>query len=462
MTKEEVLEKLLATLKEKVSLMSFNTMLKDLNIYSYKDNEIVLTINSDNELLLQTIEKNYKSTIEEILNDITNDTCIVKYEQYNKLKKEENIVKTITKIEKNSNINLEEDLNNYSYSSNFNELYTFDNFVVGESNELAYKTALAVAQNPGTLFNPYFLYAKSGLGKTHLMHAIGNHIVKNHPEMKVLYTTSDNFRNDYAGIANSKGNSIDGFTKFKNKYRNIDVLIIDDIQYLTNAQKTQEEFFHTFNELHSKGKQIIISSDSSPDDLKILEERLRSRFNWGLPVDIYPPDFDLRCRIIKDKIKHSAISSKITDEAIEFIANNFEGDVRKIESAINRLVAFTAMDVPDIIDLEFTNEALKDIVGKYNPYNTNDVVTIQKAVADYYGITVEMLKGKKRSANIAYPRMVAMYLCRMLTDQSFPRIGLEFGGRDHSTVIHAVDKIEDDLKTNHELKNIINEIKGKL
>ena len=216
----------------------------------------------------------------------------------------------------------------------------------------------------------------------------------------------------------------------------MDVLIIDDIQYLVGAEKTQEEFFHTFNDLHGRNKQIIISSDRSPEDLKILEERLRSRFAWGLPVDIYPPDFDLRCRIIRDKIKHLTIADKMTDEAIEFIANNCYTDVRSLEGAINRLVAYTAMCVPEKIDLEFTNESLKDYLT-VNIFMMNDIISIQKAVADYYKLSVEVLKGKKRSANIAYPRMVAMYLCRILTDQSFPRIGLEFGGRDHSTVIHA-------------------------
>ena len=214
--------------------------------------------------------------------------------------------------------------------------------------------------------------------------------------------------------------------------------------------------------MHGRNKQIIISSDRSPEDLKLLEERLRSRFAWGLPVDIYPPDFDLRCRIIKDKIKHlTTIADKMTDEAVEFIANNCDTDVRSLEGAINRLVAYTAMIVPDKIDLEFTTDALKDYITK-NIYIMNDIASIQKAVADYYKITVEVLKGKRRSANIAYPRMLAMYLCRMFTDESFPRIGLEFGGRDHSTVIHAVDKIEEDLKTNSQLKEIINEIKSKI
>ena len=454
MSDNEIWKKFLEIIKKNLNPISFTTWFEDTKLYKIDDETITLEVPM--ALHKKMILTNYNDLVSDTFTEITGVErkieCLLRDEIDSKVDK---LVNNISE----DIVDNDEVIDNFE--SNLKPNLTFDNFVVGDSNKFARTAALAVADNPGSTYNPLFIYGKSGLGKTHLMHAIGNYIVQNNPDMKVLYTTSDNFRKDYANISNN-GNSLKDFDNFKSKYRNVDVLIIDDIQYLTNAQKTQEEFFHTFNELHNKGKQIIISSDSSPDDLKVLEERLRSRFNWGLPVDIYPPEFDLRCRIIKDKIKHSAISSKITDEAIEFIANNFEGDVRKIESAINRLVAFTAMSVPDIIDLEFTNEALKDIVGKYNPYNTNDVVSIQKAVADYYGITVEMLKGKKRSNNIAYPRMVAMYLCRMLTDQSFPRIGLEFGGRDHSTVIHGVDKIEDDLKSNKELKNILDEIKKKL
>ena len=352
---------------------------------------------------------------------------------------------------------------NSNFESNLIPNYTFDNFVVGDTNKFAKTSALAVAENPGTQWNPLFIYGKSGLGKTHLMHAIGNFITENHPEYKVLYTGSDDFKKDFTGSISDKGNSINDAKEFKEKYRNIDVLIIDDIQFLVGADKTQEEFFHTFNDLHRRNKQIIISSDRSPDDLQLLQERLRSRFAWVLPVDIYPPDFELRCRIIRDKMKYLNISNKVSDDAIEFIANNFDTDVRSLEGAINRIVAYTAMYPPDKdeINLAFVAEALKDYVTK-NIYNMNDIVSIQKAVADYYKITVEVLKGKKRSTNIVYPRMVAMYLCRMLTEESFPRIGLEFGGRDHSTVIHACDKIEEDLKDNNQLKEIINEIKSKL
>ena len=371
-------------------------------------------------------------------------------------------------INKDEQLNLNvvdklEDINKLEhFDTNLNKNLRFDNFVVGDSNKFAYTASKAVAERPGLEFNPLFIYGRSGLGKTHLMHAIGNEILEKNADYKVLYITSDNFRKDYFNLVSSS-NVVSSSDDFQKKYKNIDVLIIDDIQYLVGAEKTQDEFFHIFNELHDNQKQIIISSDRSPDDLQKLEERLRSRFSMGLPVDIYPPDFELRCRIIKEKIQYLTIKDKMTDEAIEYISNNFDTDVRALEGAINRIVVYTAISnpVPEIIDLRFTNEALKDYVNK-NPYNRNDIANIQKAVADYYKLTVEVLKGKKRSANIAYPRMVAMYLSRKLTDESFPKIGMEFGGRDHSTVIHACDKIEEDLKIDSELKDIINSIRSKL
>ena len=443
-------------MKKDLHPVSFSTWFGDTKLYEITDKKIILQVPMS--LHKRMLLSNYYNIISDAFAKVTGVEreldCLLEEEIP---KKTEVIVEKV--VDNQPVINKEEFLN---HDSNLNKSLNFDNFVVGDTNKFARTAAFAVAENPGVQYNPLFIYGKSGLGKTHLMQAIGNYIEDNDPSLKVLYTTSDDFRKDYTGIANTDNNSLNYAEEFKNKYRNIDVLIIDDIQYLVGAEKTQEEFFHTFNDLHGRNKQIIISSDRSPEDLKLLEERLRSRFAWGLPVDIYPPDFDLRCRIIKDKIKHlTTIADKMTDEAVEFIANNCDTDVRSLEGAINRLVAYTAMIVPDKIDLEFTTDALKDYITK-NIYIMNDIASIQKAVADYYKITVEVLKGKRRSANIAYPRMLAMYLCRMFTDESFPRIGLEFGGRDHSTVIHAVDKIEEDLKTNTQLKEIINEIKSKI
>lgn len=454
MNNDDIWLQFLDIIKKDLNPVSFDTWFRETKIYNISNEKITLQVPMS--LHKKMLLSNYYDLIYDSFAKVTGierdiDCVLIDEIKEKKVKKEKNNQQSVDNSQ----------LIHKEFDNNLNKSLRFDNFVVGDTNKFARTAAFAVAQNPGLQYNPLFIYGKSGLGKTHLMHAIGNYIVENNPNLKVLYTTSDDFRKDYTGIANLPANSLDYANEFKEKYRNIDVLIIDDIQYLVGAEKTQEEFFHTFNELHGKNKQIIISSDRSPEDLKLLEERLRSRFAWGLPVDIYPPDFDLRCRIIKDKIRHLTLADKMTDEAIEFIANNCDTDVRSLEGAINRLVAYTAMCVPEKIDLEFTNEALKDFITK-NIYILNDITNIQKAVADYYKLTVEMLKGKKRSANIAYPRMVAMYLCRMLTDQSFPRIGLEFGGRDHSTVIHACDKIEEELKTDQELKDAVNEIKAKL
>lgn len=346
-----------------------------------------------------------------------------------------------------------------AWNTNLNPKFTFDNYVVGNSNRLAFVAARAVAEAPGTIHNPLFIYGRSGIGKTHLMQAIGNYI-KDHSKLKVLYTTSNEFRDEFTGIATSN-NKMGYANDFKDKYRSVDVLIIDDIQFLVEAEKTQQEFFHTFNALHQANKQIIISSDKSPDDLKKIEERLRSRFMWGLPVDIYPPDFNLRCDIIRSKIKNTSIENKLNEDVIEYIANSCVNDVRHIEGTINRLLAYTAMMVPDRITLDFANEALNDYVNT-NIFINNSIGSIQNAVAEYFKISVDDLKSKRRTNTVVKPRHIAMYLCRVETDENLQKIGLEFGGRDHSTVSTAIDKIKEELETNPNLNNILKEIKMKL
>lgn len=431
---------------------SFHVWFKDLLLLNIDDYQHKIRIQVQMEIQKKVLGDNYYNLIEDTLFKLTG----INYEIEFLLEEETSVVEVLQKEILQDEIEILEE----PWKTNLIPELNFDNYVVGDSNRLAKVAGMAVAESPGKIHNPLFIYGKSGLGKTHLMHAIGNYIVE-HSKKKVLYTTSDMFMNDYTGIANVENNTLEYANQFKNKYRNVDVLIIDDIQYLVGAEKTQQEFFHTFNALHQANKQIIISSDRSPDDLKILEERLRSRFMWGLPVDIYPPDFELRCKIIKQKIKNTSIANKVDDTVIEFIANSCQNDIRFLEGAINRLMAYTAMIVPNQIDLEFANEALKDFINK-NIYSENSIEGIQQAVANYYNITVSDLKGKKKSANIAYPRQVGMYLCRMLTEETFPRIGLEFGGRDHSTVIHACDKIERDLKTNPNLENTLKEIKNKV
>ena len=345
------------------------------------------------------------------------------------------------------------------WNTNLNPKFTFDNYVVGNSNRLAFVAARAVAEAPGTIHNPLFIYGRSGIGKTHLMQAIGNYI-KDHSKLKVLYTTSNEFRDEFTGIATSN-NKIGYANDFKNKYRNVDVLIIDDIQFLVEAEKTQQEFFHTFNALHQANKQIIISSDKSPDDLKKIEERLRSRFMWGLPVDIYLPDFNLRCDIIRSKVKNTSIEDKLNEDVIEYIANSCVNDVRHIEGTINRLLAYTAMMVPEKITLDFANEALNDYVNT-NIFINNSISSIQSAVAEYFKISVDDLKSKRRTNTVVRPRHIAMYLCRVETDENLQKIGLEFGGRDHSTVSTAIDKIKEELEINPNLNNMLKEIKMKL
>lgn len=447
---DELWNTFLENIKNEINSASFNAWFNDLKLIKIEQDSI--TIQVPMEIHKKILGDNYYSLIEETLFKLSGINYDIKFILEDELQEE------VISYPEEKTVGE----NNEVWESNLNPALNFDNFIVGDTNRLAKVAGMAVAEQPGTIHNPLFIYGKSGLGKTHLMHAIGNFIANN-SNKKVLYTTSDMFMNDYIGVANmEKGQSaIDHSNSFKNKYRNVDVLIIDDIQYLVGAEKTQQEFFHTFNELHRANKQIIISSDRSPDDLKKLEERLRSRFMWGLPVDIYPPDFDLRCRIIKQKIKGTSIAEKIDENVIEFIANSCPNDIRFLEGTLNRLMAYTAMVVPEKIDLEFANEALKDFID-VNIYSEISIPSIQNAVANFYNITVDDLKGKKRSNNIAYPRQIGMYLSRIMTDETFPRIGLEFGGRDHSTVIYACDRIAEDIKNNKKLEMEINEIKNKI
>ncbi len=345
--------------------------------------------------------------------------------------------------------------------ANLNENYNFDNFIVGNSNRFAFTASMAVAEKPGKAYNPLFLYGKSGLGKTHLMHSIGNYILK-HTNLRVLYISSDKFVNDFINaVRNNDKNNFKKIDNFKAKYRNIDVLMIDDIQFLGNATKGQEEFFHTFNELYNENKQIIIASDRSVDDLKMLENRLLTRFNWGLTANITPPDFELRMNILERKIAHQESAKDVPKEVIEYIANNFASDIRQLEGAITRVFAYALMMNKGIVDLDTAVDALKDQLTDRSVYK-NDVHRIQTVVCDYFKITLEDIKGKKRSQNINYPRQVAIYLCRTLANESFPKIGTYFGGRDHSTIMSSYQKIQKELLVNEQLKIVIKELKQQL
>lgn len=434
-------------INSKLQNISFNIWFKDSELIEIKENTLVIKVNSD--YVRQHITTYYDDLIEEaILNSSTSNYT---YE-----------IVTPDEVEQNEPVVIEEKMEIPKYKDNnsyLNESYTFDNFVIGETNRLAATVGLSVAEQPGKLYNPLFIYGKSGLGKTHLMHAIGNYI-KNNSDKTVLYVTSETFISDFTRLYKKDEERVELEEHFKDKYRNVDVLLIDDIQFLGGATKTQDEFFNTFNFLHEGKKQIIISSDRSPDDLKLLEDRLKTRFTWGLTVNITPPDYELRLKIIKNKITGHEVSRLIRPEVLEYIANNCESDVRHLEGAINRLYAVTAMYSPKEINLEFAQDALRDYIGN-SLYITNNIAKIQKAVAEYFDLTVDNLKSKKRTANIKNARQIAMYICKMTTEETIERIGLEFN-RDHATVIHACNRIDEEYKNSDNLRNQIKEIKNKI
>lgn len=453
MDEKDIWTSVLSKIKEEINSLSFQTWFEETELYRLEKN--VAKIIVPFAIHKTHIINNYRDIIVEGLYEVTNTNYELEL-----LLRDEIIEDTDPKVnttsENSSNIT-NNSIEMPYIKSNLNSKYTFENFIVGNSNKFAHAAALAVAENPGKMYNPLFIYGNSGLGKTHLMHAIGNYISKN-SDKKVLYVTSEQFVSDFIGI-NKKDENGTNFTYvdfFKQKYRNIDVLIIDDIQYLGGATETQKEFFHTFNTLYGDNKQIIISSDRSPDDLKILEDRLRTRFCWGLPVDIYPPDFELRVAILKKRIVGEAINKEIPDQVIEYMASNLGSDIRQLEGAVTRLVAYSTI-MGSEIDLNLAIEALKDYINK-GVSEKNNVNKIQKVVAEYFQISVEDLKSKKRNSNISFPRQIAMFLCRKFTDESFPKIGIEFGGKDHSTVMHSCEKIEREIKTNKDLADTIDKL----
>lgn len=445
--------KFLETVKQEVSSISYNTWFAETELHDMNNGKARVVVPMP--IHKKHLSDSYKEMATRIFNEITGSNFEFEF-----------LLKDEINDDNSSNVQKEPPIEevgvpyNNPIASNLKPNYTFDTFIVGNSNKFAHAAALSVAENPGKMYNPLFIYGSSGLGKTHLMHAIGNYIVQN-SNKKVLYVTCEQFRDDFIGISRrmeENGNNFDYVDYFKNKYRNIDVLMIDDIQFLGGATSTQQEFFHTFNTLYSDNKQIVITSDRSPDDLKLLEDRLRTRFCWGLTVDIYPPDFELRINILKKKIAGGAINQEIPDNVIEYIASNMGSDVRQLEGSINRLLAYSTIMGGSKIDLDLAIEALKDYTNT-GISEKNNIRKIQKAVAEYFQISVDDMKSKKRSANLAFPRQVAMYLCRQLTDESFPKIGTEFGGKDHSTVMHSCDKIEAEMKVNKELVKTIENIK---
>ena len=453
----EIWNKFLDNIKNEIANVSFEIWFneEDTKFYSYKDNVMTITVNQ--EFIRKHIEEHYMDIMTEAINRVTDSNVSfnilledeVKELEKEKMKQSFSLNDITSSIEKQSASN-----------ANLNPNYTFETFIVGKSNKFAYKAARVIAEAPGS-YNPFFLYGESGVGKTHLMHAIGNYLIEN-SNKKVLYITSDKFVDEYTRIFRySDKNNLDKIDAFKEKYRTVDVLMIDDIQFLSTAPKGQEEFFNTFNELHDAGKQIIIASDRPVDDLNSFENRLITRFNWGLTANITTPDYDLRVNIIKNKLAFKEAANDIPEEVIEYIANNFDSDIRKLEGAITRVLAYSSMFNKGIITLDIAIDALKDQTRDRSIYK-NDVQRIQRAVCDYYKISIEQMKGKNRNNDVNFPRQIAIYLCRELTTESFPKIGSYFGGRNHSTIISADKKIRKELTTNDNLQQVIKDLKREL
>jgi len=454
MNKDIIWNNFLDKIKERISPLSYDTWFKDTRLHKIEGGTAIILVPMS--LHKKHLEENYLDEIEEIFNSITGTIFNLQFRLENEITQEKEVNEETIISTESVGVPYQS-----SITANLKSEYTFDSFMVGDSNRFAFTAARAVAEKPGKAYNPLFLYGKSGLGKTHLMHSIGNYIIEN-SNKKVLYVSSEQFVNDYiSAVRNNDKSSFDKIDSFKSKYRNIDVLIIDDIQFLGTATKGQEEFFHTFNQLHDSNKQIIIASDRSVDDLKMLENRLITRFNWGLTANITPPDFDLRVNIIKRKISHQEAAEDIPMEVIEYIANINDSDVRQLEGAITRVFAYASMMNRGIVTLDCAIEALKDKVSERSVYK-NDVHRIQRIVCEYFKLDIEDLKGKKRSKDVNYPRQIAIYLCRIITNESFPKMGTYFGGRDHSTIISAYQRIEKDLKTNYQLQMVISELKSRI
>ena len=337
-----------------------------------------------------------------------------------------------------------------------NPKYKFDTFVVGSNNKFAHSASLAVAESPGEVYNPLYLYGGPGLGKTHLMHSIGHFILEQDPDKKVLYVTSEEFTNEV--IESIRSGNAASMTKLREKYRNVDVLMVDDVQFIIGKESTQEEFFHTFNALHAAHKQIILSSDKPPKEMETLDERFRSRFEWGLIADIQPPDYETRMAILRKNAE--TYDRQIDEEIIKYIATNIKSNIRELEGAFNKIIAFAKLNKVDLT-LSLAEEALKDVIYPNKPKEITPTLIIN-VVAEHFGVKPEDITSKKRNSEFVQPRQVVMYLCRELTDTSFTNIGKLLGKKDHTTIIHGVNKVSAEIQTNEELRNKIDIITKKI
>lgn len=428
-----------ATYQKDLSPASYNTWIETANPRTLDQNQLVVEVPS--KIHKEYWEKNLATKIVEVGYMLSGNEIIPRFITGEEAEQEEVIEEKNPKVVAPSPLK----------KAMLNSKYTFDTFVIGKGNQMAHAAALVVAEDPGSIYNPLFFYGGVGLGKTHLMHAIGHQMLQSQPNAKVKYVSSETFANDFI-------NSIQNKTaeEFRQEYRNVDLLLVDDIQFFAEKEATQEEFFHTFNALYNEGKQIVLTSDRLPNEIPKLQERLVSRFAWGLSVDITPPDLETRTAILRKKA--AAERLEIPDDTLSYIAGQIDSNIRELEGALVRVQAFAAMNSEDI-STSLAADALKTLKsGKGHPQLS--ILQIQEEVAKYYHIQLKDLKGKKRVKSIVVPRQIAMYLARELTDNSLPKIGAEFGGKDHTTVIHAHEKIQQLMDSSVSMQNEVSEIKN--
>ena len=447
----KIWESVLDKIKEITTQISFETWFLPLKIRRIDQdlNIVYIEVNSDNrsEFIITTIKNRYLSTLETSFKEVLSDSFRVVLKDSDQYKSKE--VKEEPKIKPKKQLLDKEKI--------FNPRFNFENFVVGNSNKYAHAAALAVAESPSEAYNPLFIYGGSGLGKTHLMHAIGIYLLENNPKLNVLYVSSEMFTNELIKALNTHK-----MNEFKSKYRKADVLLIDDIQFLEGKESTQEEFFHTFNSLYDSNKQIIISSDKAPNKLVNLEERLRSRFQWNLIADIQPADYETRVAILLKKAENMGINTDENPEIYDvacMIAEKIKDNIRELEGALIRVVSFSQL-LNEKLDKNFTKRTLKDIFS--NVERTVTPEKIKKTVCKYYGIKITDIESSKKTNNIAFPRQIAMYLIREMTDYSLPKIGQFFGGKHYTTVLYACEKIDDELSMDKNLREVIENIKEEI
>ena len=447
----EIIEHL--RVEHELSNVSFTTWIQPLKVYNVIDNTVFILVNMNASV--DYIEKKYLLPLKVSIAEITGTEYEVVFIS------EEDDERLDEILEMASKASEKKKTKTVAEKAGLNPKYTFDTFVVGGNNNFAHAASLAVAESPGEVYNPLFLYGGVGLGKTHLMHSVAHFILNNNAKKKVLYVTSETFTNELIdALKNGKESSM---SNFRDKYRNNDVLLIDDIQFIIGKESTQEEFFHTFNHLHTSGKQIIISSDRPPKDIETLEARLRTRFEWGLIADISAPNYETRMAILRKKIELDRLEKyNIPNDVLEYIAANVKTNIRELEGSLNKLIALYRLEKNKRdIDISLAAEALKDIISS----NNNREVTpelILDIVSEHFGVSVSDLKSNKRNADIANPRQIIMYLCRTMTDTPLKSIGIMLGGKDHSTINHGVNKITAEIKTNETLNNTVDIIKKKI